>query len=311
MNPSTTSTTGTTRTPTATTRRRIEIGGPFSLAQSAGFLGGGMAHISPGASPHPDHLHLAFVPDGQSAGAVGACIRQPSADRVDIEVSGAVTDLDRVVAQVARILSLDVDGRGYEAIGEADPVVGRRQAMRPGFRPVNFASPFEAASHFLISQRISMRQAANIKTRMAEEHGERVEVCTQVKRAFPGPAKVAALTEVGGVSERKIGYLHALADAALSTDLLDGAAIRSKPAGEAVEGLETLPGVGPFTSFGVVIRGAGAPDVLALHEPRVRRATEELYGLDAPLTDERFIGLAESWRPYRSWVTVLLRSTAD
>jgi DNA-3-methyladenine glycosylase II len=294
---------------TTTTATTLSVKGPFSLAASVGFLGR-MAHLSPHQADVTDHLHLAFVPDGQPDGAVGACIRQPSPQRVAVRLTGTVRDHDRVIEQVARIVSIDVDGRGYEAIGAADPIVGARQAMRPGFRPVTFASPYEAAAYFLMSQRISMRQAAAIKQRLADEIGERVEICGQELAAFPGPARLRELDEVGGLTDRKVASLHALADAALGTDLLDGAAIRSKPVAEAIEGLESLPGIGPFTSSGVVIRGAGAPDVVSLHEPRVRQAVAELYQVDGSLTDEQFIGIAEQWRPFRSWVTVLLRATA-
>jgi DNA-3-methyladenine glycosylase II len=289
----------------------LTVRGPFSLAESAGFLGR-MAHLSSssGATGLDDHLHLAFVPDGRPEGAVGVCVRQPSPQRVELQLTGTVDDHDRVVEQVARILSIDVDGRAYEAIGAADPLVGSRQAQRPGFRPVTFASPYEAAAHFLMSQRISMRQAAAIKQRLADEVGERVEVCGEELAAFPGPARLRQLHQIRGLTERKVEWLHAIADAAITTDLLDGAAIRSISAADAVAGLESLPGVGPFTSSGVVVRGAGAPDVLTLHEPRVRRAVAELYHVDEPLTDERFLGIAEAWRPFRSWVTVLIRATS-
>ena len=43
--------------------------------------------------------------------------------------------------QVARILSLDVDGSGFAAVGTADPVVAGLQRRYPGLRPVSFWSP--------------------------------------------------------------------------------------------------------------------------------------------------------------------------
>jgi DNA-3-methyladenine glycosylase II len=294
-----------------TTASTIPILGRFSLAESGGFLGS-MRHLAASTDePAPlDHLHVAFVPDRRPSGAVGACVTQPGPDHVAVELSGDVGDAAPVLAQVARMLSIDVDGRAYDALGESDPVVAHHQAARPGFRPVNFASPFEAAAHFLMSQRISMRQAAAIKQRLAAELGERVTICGHEVAAFPGPERVATLTDVSGLTERKVGYLQRLADAAMTTDLLDGAAIRAQAPADAIAALEALPGVGPFTSAGIVIRGAGAPDVLTLHEPRVRRAVATAYEREEPLSDEQLIALAESWRPFRSWVMVLLRAAA-
>lgn len=37
----------------------------------------------------------------------------------------------------------------------------------------------------------------------------------------------------------------------------------------------------------------------------------DLYGLPSPLTLERLTELAEPWRPFRTWVTVLLRLAGD
>ncbi len=52
--------------------------------------------------------------------------------------------------------------------------------------------------------------------------------------------------------------------------------------------------------------GAGAPDYLPTHEPRLRRAVALAYGTNEPTADE-LEALAEKWRPYRSWVSFLLR----
>jgi DNA-3-methyladenine glycosylase II len=59
--------------------------------------------------------------------------------------------------QVARILSLDLDGSGFAAVGRADPVVAGLQRRYPGLRPVSFWSPYEAAAWAIIGQRIRIR----------------------------------------------------------------------------------------------------------------------------------------------------------
>jgi DNA-3-methyladenine glycosylase II len=65
--------------------------------------------------------------------------------------------------QVARILSLDVDGSGFAAVGRADPVVAGLQRRYPRLWPVSFWSPYEAAAWAIIGQRIRNRQAATVK----------------------------------------------------------------------------------------------------------------------------------------------------
>jgi hypothetical protein len=90
--------------------------------------------------------------------------------------------------QVARILSLDVDGTGFPEVGVRDPVVGGLQARWPGLRPVGFFSPYEAAAWALIGHRIRIVQAARVKERMAAELGQAVDIHGDVRHAFPGPA---------------------------------------------------------------------------------------------------------------------------
>ncbi|MFC7713872.1 DNA glycosylase family protein [Nonomuraea recticatena] len=91
--------------------------------------------------------------------------------------------------EVARILSLDVDGTGFAELGEADPVLGDLQQRRPGLRPVCFWSPWEAACWAVIVQRSSMLIASRIKQRIAERFGAKVTVDGQVYAAFPRPSR--------------------------------------------------------------------------------------------------------------------------
>lgn len=74
---------------------------------------------------------------------MGACLRETPAG-VAATVYGTA-DRQTVREQLARILSLDVDGTRFAAIGERDPVIGRLQRRHPGLRPVGFFSPRLAA----------------------------------------------------------------------------------------------------------------------------------------------------------------------
>jgi len=278
--------------------------GPFSLGASAAFLEG----WSPAAyrAAEAGHLHLAFAPDGEEA-AGGVCLRQP--DRPDGTVVGEEfgdADPEAVRDQVARILSLDVDGRGFPDVGRRDPVVGGLQARWPGLRPVGFCSPYEAAAWALIGHRIQMVQAARIKQRLAEELGEVVDIHGDKRHAFPGPARLAGLEGFRGLFARKVENLRALGEAALE-GRLDGAWLRELPRDQALKELRQLPWIGPFSAELVLLRGAADPDHLPLHEPRLCRGAAVAYDLDEPPDREWLEERAEAWRPYRTWVVLLLR----
>ena len=74
--------------------------------------------------------------------------------------------------------------------------------------------------------------------------------------------------------------------------------------------LQTIKGIGPFYSALIVIRGTGFTDVLPVSEPRALALTAQLYNLPEPPAEAEFRALAEPWRPFRTWTTVLIRAAA-
>ncbi|SEM94539.1 DNA-3-methyladenine glycosylase II [Nonomuraea pusilla] len=209
--------------------------------------------------------------------------------------------------EVARILSLDVDGTGFAALGEADPVLGDLQRRSPGLRPLCFWSPWEAACWAVIVQRSSMLVASRIKQRIAERFGARVTVDGRVYHAFPPPV---SLVDAGGfgLPAQKEEWLRGLAGAALD-GVLTTEHLRAVPPEEALAELRALPGVGPFSAGLILIRGAGAPDAFPGDEPRLFAILREAYGLPEDAPAGAYRKLAEAWRPYRSWASFLFRAT--
>lgn len=276
--------------------------GRYSLAASMQFLEG----FTPAAYRSAEtggHLHLAFVVDGGEQVA-GVCLRQ-GGDAILGEVFGEGRP-GAVRSQVERILSLDVDGSGFAAVGQRDPAIGRLQARYPGLRPVCFYAPYEAAAWAIIGQRIRITQAARIKDHMTHELGQEAAIHGERMHAFPGPARLRQLESFPGLFGRKVEYLRALAEATLQ-GRLDAAHLRALPAEVALAGLKELPGVGDFAAGLILLRGAGEPDYLPLSESRLPRAVERAYALSAPPSMAELGAIGENWRPYRTWVTFLLR----
>ncbi len=52
---------------------------------------------------------------------------------------------------------------------------------------------------------------------------------------------------------------------------------------------------------------AGHPDHVPLHDSRLGRALAMEYGLPGGPLREDLVRISEGWRPYRSWVALLLR----
>ncbi len=286
----------------------IEPVGPYALASSAKFLEGFAPAAYEGGGR--DGLRFAFVADGLADGEAVAGVRVRQEVAVVIGDLYGAADPEVVRRQVARILSLDVDGRGFPGVGVRDPVVAALQRRYPGLRPVCFYSPYEAAAWAIIGHRVRVVQAAEVKARMAAELGPKVDVGDAVEHAFPGPSRLTDLKRFPGLTETKIERLKHLARAAgeggLEADLL-----RSLPVDEAISRLRELPGIGPFSAELILLRGAGEPDQLPTNEPRLARAIRRAYGLEKTPDAEELRAIGEKWRPYRTWVALHLRAMLE
>jgi DNA-3-methyladenine glycosylase II len=280
---------------------RIEAKGPFALAASRAFLCG----FTPGAGSADtatDRLILAFRLDGTFE-PVAVAVSQNGAV-VEGSVRGT-RDLEAASRQTARILSLDHDAAGYARLGEKDPVIGGLQSADPGFRPVCFPSPYEAALWGLLAQRVPMKRAADIKRALARELGDTVEIEATTMHVTPHPERLLALETFPGLPLVKVDRLRALGRAALD-GRLDIDRLRGMTPDAAVESLLALPGVGPWTAQHIVMRGCGPADALPTSEPRVFEAVRRAYDLAKAPGETELARIAENWRPWRMWVSVLL-----
>jgi DNA-3-methyladenine glycosylase II len=252
-------------------------------------------------------VNVAFLVDDWS-GAAGLTVRQREADGpVEIEiVSGTFADPARVLAQVQRVFSLDHDAGAYAEIGERDAVIGARQRESGFLRPVLFHSPYEAACWTILSARTHHAQARKVRAALSD----RLEVAGVALDVFAAPVRLLEQTDIPGLNAEKVTRLHGIARAALEGRLDRDRLLALEPEA-ALEELRDLRGIGPFSSALILLRGVGPTDGVAPGEPRMRRAVAAAYARpELERDDDAFVALAETWRPFRTWVSVLMRATA-
>ena len=109
---------------------------------------------------------------------------------------------------------------------------------------------------------------------------------------------------------REVGYPRLLAEEA-AEGRLDAGYLRSLPVEEALGRLKELPGIGPFSAELIPLRGAGEPDHLPAHEPRLGHAVSMASGLGGPPTAGELEEMARAWRPYRTWVALHPRAMLE
>lgn len=298
-----------TRTPRARIRLRLVPQGPYSLERSSDFLCGFTPAEGASAVLDDGRLVLGFLDEKHHVPVTVALEQRETHGEVIAELAPSSSRVDEasVATQLMRFLSLDHDARGLAAVAARDEVLRERLAAQPGFRPVCFPSPYEAAIWGVLAQRITMPVAAAVKRRLAVATGTVTEGFGRTSHPSPAPEKLLALESFPGLPAEKLARLHAVALAALD-GRLDATRLRSLPREEAVDGLRTIRGIGPWTAEHVVVRGCGSVDELPTAEPRVVRAIAEAYGLEAVPTPAEALAIAEAWRPFRTWFAVLLVS---
>ncbi len=273
----------------------VPVLGPWSLRTSKRFW----EEFTPTAiesGGDPDVLSARFVSEHDWT-SVSAHVTQ-SGESAQIGLSGP-GDLTAAAEQVRRFLSLDVDARGWPAVGDRDPIIATAQRALPGYRPCGFHSPYEAAAWCVLSQRTRVPLAARLRRDLIVAHGN--------DGVFPAPDALIRAIDVGELDlpGRKPEYLRAVAEAAL-TGLLNGPRLRTMPEESARRDLLTVTGIGPFATDLILIRGANAQDILPRAERRLYAEISYQYGPDSVLEE-----VAERWRPFRSWAAVHLRALRE
>src|SRR5664279_796938 len=114
-------------------------------------------------------MRMAFVVDGlrEQAGVVVG----PGPDGAVTVTVASAGDAAAVTAQVARILSLDVDATRWDELSDQDPLLSRLTRERPGMRPPLFHSAYEALAWSVLSARRPRQQMAALRDRLAAAHG--------------------------------------------------------------------------------------------------------------------------------------------
>jgi DNA-3-methyladenine glycosylase II len=279
--------------------------GLFSLAAAASF---GFGPNTGRPRPDGDTMSLAFVTDDLEHHAAAALTQDPGGV-VRAELIGDA-DAGLVEAQLRRVLSLDRSGSAWAEVGARDAVIGRLQAGHPGLRPVLFHSPYEAAAWSVLSQRRHRTQATAVRARLSAAHGRVFTLPTGDMAAFPLPEALLRIATFPSLEPQRIDRLHAVARAALD-GLLDPARLLAMDPGEALVDLQRLPGIGPMYAGLILLRSTGATDILTLAEPHLPAYVAHFYGLPRPAGTDELERIAERWRPFRTWASVLLRVAGD
>ena len=198
----------------------------------------------------------------------------------------------------------------FDELCRADPALAAVHARALGFRPALFYSPYEAAVWAIVSARRARSQGIGVRARLAEQAGTAFPVAGVRTLAVPTPSRLLQLESVPGLPTDRMPRLHAVAEAARAGKL-EADRLRALPPEQARSELQELPGIGPFYSALVLTRACGHADLPAPEEPHAHAAIGAAYGMDHEPSEDEVLRIAEGWRPFRTWVTVMLRTLSQ
>jgi DNA-3-methyladenine glycosylase II len=157
---------------------------------------------------------------------------------------------------------------------------------------------FRAVARAIVDQQISVHAARSIWLRF--------------ERLLDGDVSAQSVLAADADDMRGCGLsrskIAAIKD--LSQHVIDGhidfATLEDLPDEEIIEALTQVRGVGRWTAQMYLMFALGRPDVFASADGGLRRAVEQLLGLEPGTPPQAIEAIAEDWAPYRSVAALFL-----
>jgi AraC family transcriptional regulator of adaptative response / DNA-3-methyladenine glycosylase II len=209
-------------------------------------------------------------------------------------------DLTMAVARCRHLCNLDADPVAVDTVLGADRLLRPLVRRTPGRRVAGAADPFEMAVRAVLGQQVSVAGARTVAGRLVATVGRPLRSPrSSVTHTFPSPEALATLAATAPkafpmpASRRRA--VHALAEAVADEQVVIDPGAHPE---ELEAGLQSLPGIGPWTSSYIAMRALGDPDAFLPTDLGIRRTLARLGHPD----DERSVTtLAEAWRPWRAY----------
>ncbi len=222
-----------------------------------------------------------------------------------------VRDLPAAIQRVRRLLDLDADPEAVDAHLAGDPRLEPLVRARPGVRLPGTVEASELLVRAVLGQQVSTAAAATHTARLVGRFGRPLPSPLLMDG---GPTHLFPTAEaIAGADEDQLPGLPSSRRRTLLTvaGALAGAGLDLGPGSsweQARADLLALPGVGPWTTEMVALRGLGDPDAFPATDLGVRVVAGAL-GL--PTAPRALLSRAERWRPWRSYAVQLLWASGD
>ncbi|MCF6390928.1 DNA-3-methyladenine glycosylase 2 family protein [Mycobacterium sp. MBM] len=233
-------------------------------------------------TPHPDHVRCQLIVED-------------------------FRDLSAAIARCRRLLDLDADPTAVVDALSRDPHLGALVAKAPGQRIPRTVDEAELAVRVVLGQQVSVKAARTHAGRLAQAYGTPVtDPAGGLTHVFPSTEQLTAVdVERLAMPASRRRTLTALIAALAAGDVeVDAGADWNRARAQ----LMALPGVGPWTTEVIAMRGLGDPDAFPVTDLGVRAAAKAV-GL--PDKTDALIEHSARWRPWRAYATQHLWTALD
>jgi AraC family transcriptional regulator of adaptative response / DNA-3-methyladenine glycosylase II len=228
--------------------------------------------------------------------------RAPDQDALAVRVQIAQPHrLYKIIERIRSMFDLNADWSAIAMSLGTDPELSSRISAEPGLRVPGCWNGFELTVRAILGQQVSVKGATTLAGRIVKAFGKPFSGPAGLTHIFPSPEVLADAKLTGlGLTDKRAETIRALSrafcDRRISFDgIVDSANFLAR--------LMEIPGIGNWTAQYVAMRALGEPDAFPSGDLGLLRA---LALTNSSELEKR----AEAWRPWRSYASMYLWSTA-
>jgi AraC family transcriptional regulator of adaptative response / DNA-3-methyladenine glycosylase II len=274
---------------------------PMAWGRLLAFLAG---RAIPGVEHVSDETYSRTLRVGDHTGWVS--VGSPVASVLPVTVSVSLAPaLLSVLGRLRTLFDTDAHPAQIADVLGADPSLSDVVTKHPGLRVPGTVDALELSCRAIVGQQISVRAATTLAGRLASL-GDAIEGApTPLVRLFP-TARQLVDAGTSSLTDRGIIGARARSIQAIATALHDGSLVLEpgSPPEAALEQLQKIPGIGPWTARMIAMRALRWPDAFPVGDAVLQKIT-------AARNDRELATMAQRWSPWGAYAALYLWEMAS